>query len=884
MKNLSQDIEASIKNSLEGMMLEVDVVGVADEKLSDLVTSRYDSFSAIKEMISLWQNSPNSPSDEKLTKYVKQLIKAGENSVEVLRQALRKSTDFEELDAKLHGKAMKAKPILFRAIQEIDSGLISLRHQLESGTIDFKEREFIPSFPERYAKGEFYPAKNYYKEWYNEEEDAIMIDPKGTKGEIIVLDNLKIQLPEIPKDKTTILFHDLPKEEQYWRRPEPPKGLTPQTEDAFAEYILEEFRRRREGVHFYNNGKVVYLVGAHYLGLTHNKLLDTGGYKDFRWAQCQMYYFSIATIVDMRSLGELFIKGRRTGFTEEIIDILVNDSTSMKNALMGMTSKTGTDAEEAYLKYAYVVQNLPFFFVPVVKGKIDDKNKMEFGKPSDSSKASKKKKDNQTDDYLNTKVDWMTSTTLAYDSKKLVRYLCDEAGKREKPQNILDHWDNVRPTMLTGGRIVGKCFMGSTLNPANLGGSEYQSMYYGSNVKNRDENGMTTTGLYSFFLPAHKNMENFTDIYGICHETVPEGQHFYNAQGIKMTIGSLQYLENSFRSAKKMGAKTYNNRRRLDPITIEDAFRDESKGSLFNLEKIQDQIAYNNRIDIDKTLARGNFQWRDNIKDSEVLWIPNERGRFLLSWIPEKALQNRWVMKSNQFGGRSKAPLNDELGCLGIDSYDISAVQDSHLIETENGSEYNLGSKGAISGLTGFSMKDVPSNFFFLFYCTRPQSAEIFFEDALMACVFFGMPALVENNKSRLLYHFLNRGYRNFCLSRFDKPSNRLSPTEKMLGGIPSNSIDVITTHASAIEDYIEKYVGIYSQGEEPHPIREDGEIGSCPFNMMLKDWAGFNIADRTKFDISIASGYAIMGVNRRSYKMEMPQNKPLEFSIRTYK
>ena len=50
-----------------------------------------------------------------------------------------------------------------------------------------------------------------------------------------------------------------------------------------------------------------------------------------------MYYFTLATIIDTRSVGELFVKGRRTGFTEEIIDYFVNDSTSMKNSLFGIT-------------------------------------------------------------------------------------------------------------------------------------------------------------------------------------------------------------------------------------------------------------------------------------------------------------------------------------------------------------------------------------------------------------------------------------------------------------------------------------------------------------------------------------------------------------------
>ncbi len=883
MKNLSQDIEASIKNSLEGMMLDVNVLGVADEKISTLVQSRYDSFSAIKEMIALWQNSPNSPSEEKLSFYVKKLIKAGENSVDVLRKALRKNIDFDKLDAEQYGKATKAKPILFRAIQEIDSGLISLRHQLESGIVDFKEREFKPGFPERYAKDEFYPIKNYYKEWHNEKEDAIVLDPKGTRGKIIVLDNLKIQLPEIPKNKKEILFWNLPKEEQYWRAPEPPKGLTPETEDAFTEYILEEFRRRREGCFFYNNGEVIYLVGAHYMGLTHNRMLDTGQTKEFRWAQCQLYYFMQACIIDNRSLGIDFVKGRRSGFTEAALDFTINDSTSMKNALLGMTSKTGEDVEKMFSKYLYTLQNLPFFFIPVVKGKIDDKNKIEFAKVSDASKAAKKKKDTNTDDYLNTKVDWQSSTTLAYDSTKLVRYICDEAGKRERPQNILDHWDNIRPTMLQGGNVVGKCFMGSTLNPYDKGGKEFQTMYYGSDVKNRDLNGMTTTGLYSFFIPAHKNMEAFTDKYGICHEVLSEGEIFYNSKGDKKTQGSLQYLENSFKAAKAMGAKTLNNRRRLDPITIYDAFRDESKGSLFDLTKLNDQITHNTNIDIENTLVRGNFEWEGGIKDTTVVWRPNHKGRFLIAWLPPKELQNRWIEKNNQFGGRSKHPLNEDLGCFGADTYDIDATAGAKLENTENGSEYDSGSKGAISGVTAFSMKNIPNNFFFLEYIARPQTAEVFFEDALMACVFYGMPILIESNKARMLYHFKNRGYRGFSLSRFDKETNRLSPTEKLLRGIPSNSADVINIHWTAIEAYVNKYVGYYEQGDDLVPVREENEIGSCPFNRMLRDWSKFNVGKRTDYDITIASGYALVAVNRKSYKPQQSERRTLDFKIRTY-
>ena len=73
-----------------------------------------------------------------------------------------------------------------------------------------------------------------------------------------------------------------------------------------------------------------------------------------------------------------------------------------------------------------------------------------------------------------------------------------------------------------------------------------------------------------------------------------------------------------------------------------------------------------------------------------------------------------------------------------------------------------------------------------------------------MACVFYGMPILAENNKPRLLYHFKRRGYRGFAMNRPDKKRNKLSVTEREIGGIPNSSEDIKQAHASAIETYIE--------------------------------------------------------------------------------
>jgi len=881
MKGLSEDIEFAIKDSLQGMELNVDISKVNDEKLSALVKSRIESFIAIKELLVTWQNSPNAPSHEKLRNYIIELVSIGNNSIDVLRKALKKEINFEDLDAEKYGTAIRSKPLLLKAITDINAGNIELQNQIDADKFDLQEREFKRGYPEKFANQEFLPLKKYHKEWYDAETDSVMICPLGTKGEIITLDGLNIMLPKKPK-RTEILFEKYAPAEQYWRRQEMPKGLTPDTEEAFAYYIVKEYKRRREGVWFMNNGQAVYITPEHYMGLQWNQMADTGGYKDFRMAQANMYYFAKACLIDKRSIGMFFTKGRRTGFTEMALDHLVELSTTTKNQKIGITSKSDADAMVAFQKYSYVIQNLPFFFQPVVKGKIDDVKKMVFGKPSDNSRAAKKNKDTSTADYLNTTVDYRATAILSYDSVKLNMYLGDEASKWEH-LSYLAHWMNIKPTMIQGGRVVGKSFIGSTLNPLAKGGSDFKLMDVGSNVLKRNDNGRTTTGLYAYFLPAHHNAEDYTDKYGVCHAVVEKGKSFVNAQGELKLYGSLQYLENEFKSARMMGEKNYWNARRLDPITKADAFRDESVSTIFDQQKINDQLDYNETYEINKTLVRGNFEWEDNIPDSRVLWKPMAKGRFLVSWIPPVEMRNKWEIKRNEFGHVSKHPGNDDLGAFGVDTYDQDSTQGSQLQETENGSEHSEGSKGAFIGLTRTTMKDAPSNSFIVEYITRPQTAEIFFEDCLMAAVFYGMPCLIENNKTRFLLHFRNRGYRGYSIHRFDKPMNKLSQTEKDLGGVPSSGVDIITQHWTGIETYIDKYVGNYTQGQNLHPVRVEGEMGSMPFDRTLRDWARFNVAKRTEFDATIASGYAIMAVNRKPYLAPSGPKKPVQIKFQTY-
>ena len=171
-------------------------------------------------------------------------------------------------------------------------------------------------------------------------------------------------------------------------------------------------------------------------------------------------------------------------------------------------------------------------------------------------------------------------------------------------------------------------------------------------------------------------------------------------------------------------------------------------------------------------------------------------------------------------------------------------------------------------------MEDAPANSFFLEYLSRPPTAEIFFEDVLMALVFYGMPILAENNKPRLLYYLRRRGYRGFSMNRPDKVWNKLSTAEKEVGGIPNSSEDIKQAHAAAIEMYINDHVG----------INKDGGFGNVYFNELLNDWAKFDINKRTRHDASISSGLAIMANNRHLYMPNAKVEKPkLNINISRY-
>ena len=705
--------------------------------------------------------------------------------------------------------------------------------------------------------------KNRAKTWlygYNEKYDIVVISRNGTLGKVIDVNGLKIGLPACPKN---IQSRSKKKEEQYWEPTLISKQLSRiksifqwhETPDAFksqwVDYIEEEFNRREEGYWFMNNGTPTYITGTHYMYLQWTKI-DVG-HPDFREANRIFYIFWEACKADKRSFGMCYLKIRRSGFSFMSSCEGVNQATITKDARIGILSKTGSDAKKMFTdKVVPISNNYPFFFKPIQDGM--DKPKTELAYRVPASKITKKNMHTLADEELeglDTTIDWKNTGDNSYDGEKLQLLLHDESGKWEKPDNILNNWRVTKTCLRLGSKVIGKCMMGSTSNALDKGGGNFKSLYEDSMPSKRNANGQTKSGLYCLFIPMEWNFEGYIDRYGMPVFKTPT-KPIIGIDGEDIKIGAIDYWENEVNSLSH-DPDALNEFYRQFPRSESHAFRDESKQSIFNLTKIYQQIDYNDSLIMDHHLTRGSFSWENGIKDSKVIWSPNNRGRFLVSWTPPKHLQNNIVMERG-----IKKPGNEHIGSFGCDSYDISGVV------------VGKGSNGALHGLTKFNMEEAPSNEFFLEYIARPQTAEIFFEEVLMACIFYGMPILCENNKPRLLYHFKNRGYRGFSLNRPDKTYNKLSKTERELGGIPNTSEDVKQSHASAIESYIEKYVGIDFNGD----YRDAGDMGVMYFGKTLEDWAKFDITNRTKFDAAISSGLAIMANQKHLYTPSKQKSK----------
>ncbi len=580
----------------------------------------------------------------------------------------------------------------------------------------------------------------------------------------------------------------------------------PEYFDTELEKIRDKFWLHRMcGEWIIINGKATYIPPSFWFYLTCSPL-DVG-LPNYRDTDRRFYYYWEFCCDDPRCGGGLDVERRRMGKTYKSGSIGLDRTSIFENHHCGIQSKTGPDAKNVFLKTVVNFFKKSFdFFRPVYdqsKG-ITPTTELRFFK---TVVKGKRAEDMLEGDELESWCDWGSSDLFFYDGAKLNTYIMDEFAKTSEV-DTWERWNVVRFCLDQDGEWCGKALLTSTVEEMEQGGSAGKKLWDASNPNERDKNGRTKSGLYRFFLPAFET--TFFDEYGM--PLIEKAKKYY--------LDQREGFANDSRALSSMIRK--------NPFSITEAFRIDGDLCLFDPELLNNQL---DKLEWgDNFTTFGDLVWKDGKRDTEVLWVPNKKGAFEISWLLLAEMRNKVIKRGTKFYPNNKLAFT-----AGGDPYDFDQTVDSR---RSNG--------------TGFVKWKFDSNYaedplyknyndsLIIRYSNRPQTATIYYEEMIKMCFFAGCEFNAERNKIGLIRHFKERGYGAFLMWFPGEPEAGISSSPK--------------TKQEMVEI------------TEEHIINN---IHKCFFKTLITQWLHFDITKTEKFDEAMGAGWCLTGDKRRIVKTD---------------
>lgn len=580
-----------------------------------------------------------------------------------------------------------------------------------------------------------------------------------------------ITLPDAPKP-SEIINYGLEPKDQYFKRvfiPPAVRRLNYVTRaEAFeaasknpdiGKFVRMMWDKRMNGEFQYINGVPTYITGLNWFYL--NFFPVDGQILDYRDTDKQYWYWrQFCVIEDTECYGGVLFTNRRSGKSAKAGCEMLEHATRTRNTGHGIQSKSDDDAKAMFKNFIVNPwRKLPWFFAPIFDGNTNPTEKIEFIEPRSSGKKDMSDIANGAEP-LESWINFQPNVPIAYDGRKLHKYILDEAGKFEKgdPKAV---WDKVKMCLKMENLIIGKALITTTVEEMEKGGgAKFKKIWDDSDTAKRNNIGQTVSGLVPFFIPAKQNY--LFGAYGesiVGDPTAQQQKYLYDKYIVNKKkpdqakalskMGAEELL-----SSEEKGIEDYYDRLsfvRKYPNTIKSAFTSSFKGCHFDKEKLDAQIEilqYSNPY----IVRRGNFEWLGNKKDTRVIFTECKDGKFEVSYLPPDEKTNLRLQVGDRF-----APAVSSKCYLGCDPYKVSFTTDGR------------GSKAGIHIWMDYDEEIDRDNEphmqitedFIVHYLHRAKSGiEEFFEDILMACVFYNCLAFIENNTADALNkYFYDRGY-----------------------------------------------------------------------------------------------------------------------------
>jgi hypothetical protein len=649
---------------------------------------------------------------------------------------------------------------------------------------------------------------------------------------------------------TDILKRSEIPEEQYWERPTLPhdfktrrnrekevQRVDPYYVDEYLEDIRKrEWKRRYRGVWFWNynpikkESELIYITGLQYLYITYWKF--QGKYMDFRMPDRDLFYIVEYCMEDELCLGLNELTKRKNGKTARVGCWGYERVSRLPNHHGALQSKSDDDAEDAFRKaIIHPWQKLPDFFRPrydLMKG--EEPSELRFF-PTARRGAKAEEDDYSIEETLDSFFDYFPSTESAADGPEIHTYIADEAGKTKKPVSILERQNVVRFCTEIDYEMKGKHWYTTTVEPekGETENYEFQEMTANSNPLERNDNGMTGTGLYTYFLPAQKGMYINKE---------------YAKYGFPDEERNLISLANSIKSyEEKNNLRGLSSFKRKNPRTFKEAFSADGEFSLYNPELLNNQL---DAISWTTHLTEfGNLEWKDGYKikrpvaaqdgsityvQNEVIWTPNPAGRWerVKGWQPKEPNN----VYQNYMG---YMPNNNYAYRIGCDPFKYDKTKDKRRSNCA-AFAYQIADP---------TIQDKYDDMFTLRYAFRRDSTGEANEDILLMAWWCGCEVLFERNINHWKKDFIDAECGGFLM---------WLPNEVEPGVITSTGASGVQTICNYTESYINKHIGkVYFKSL----IRK--ETG----------WLDFKVEDTEKFDEPMAAGITLIAVKGRPGKPE---------------